>query len=291
MKPFLARRYRDFFPVARSAFTLIELLVVIAIIAILAAMLLPALSRAKSRATSTACMSSLRQINLSSIMFAGDNIDAISPFQGGGGFWGELVPGNMNTAINGAGLVSLAKTYVENEFSTNNPLFPFGPNTALVHCPGDQRYVSGTLGNGWAYDSYSRSENFNGDPIASGGAAYYGCGNVCKKYSDAQTPSDTLTFMENADWRGCNNSTFYVRWALGSPGSYTWDNPPGQFHINTSNYALADGHTDRHRWSDNRILTSGLTIARGVNPGVFTGPSSGTDYDFIRNLYRFPGWQ
>jgi len=59
------------------AFTLIELLVVIAILGMLTALLLPAVSRAKTKALDIVCISQLHQLGLAVRLYAGDNKETL----------------------------------------------------------------------------------------------------------------------------------------------------------------------------------------------------------------------
>ena len=59
----------------RRAFTLIELLVVIAIIAIIAGFLFPVFARSKEAAKKSTCISNLRQIGMSMLLYMNDHDD------------------------------------------------------------------------------------------------------------------------------------------------------------------------------------------------------------------------
>jgi prepilin-type N-terminal cleavage/methylation domain-containing protein len=107
-------------PQERTAFTLIELLVVIAIIAILASMLLPALGKAKQKAQLANCISNLRQLGVTSILYLNDNTD-VFPYSGQG--WWQLPFVDV---------LKLSDPYI----STNNRSF--------YKCPADR-------GLGWNY--------------------------------------------------------------------------------------------------------------------------------------------
>ena len=132
----------------KEGFTLIELLVMIAIIGILAAMLLPALSRAKSKADRVACLDNLKQIAVLMQIYTDENRDTFPAHRN------QNVNDN-NTDIsmtNWWGLTILAAAH--------------NPQSNLFHCPAikgrrTDRTAAGLVTWSWNFDPHLVGYGYN----------------------------------------------------------------------------------------------------------------------------------
>jgi len=246
----------------RGAFTLIELLVVIAIIAILASMLLPALSKAKTKAQGIQCLSNHRQLALAWRMYAEDSQETL------------VYASDDGTTSNPKNKYAWTLTHMD--FTSNpynwdptvdimvRPLYPYTKSVGIYKCPADRSMVKDSQG---AMHPRVRTISMNlylgGFIGTDGGWSWADPYCIYTKLSDltggkpSPGPSMTWVFLDEREdiinWGNYMTDMHGYSTTSPTPAQYQFQQDlPGMYHNFAAGFSFADGHSEIKKWRDPR---------------------------------------
>ena len=262
-----------------TGFTLIELLVVIAVIALLIAVLIPSLQAAKEFATAAVCLNNQRQLATAWHQYQADwnswlvGGSTYSTMDNGSKYteyrWCERPLYNDTDTRPSATVPTgsqLTQEYRQNGIRAGR-LFPYTQSTDLYHCPNDKNYKKQTPQYA-IYRSYSISGLMNGEDFT----GYSSSGNMnfrnvtfpsgsrtlrnARKANEIDAPGNKYVFVEeNATREGDSQEFLLGGFVLMENDVYnSWWDVPAYYHNDTSTFGFADGHAEKHRWSDQRTI-------------------------------------